>query len=297
MAMLDQMAAGLTAAGLAAGWPSTIGGISLGLIGLLIAGGLASGLLAGLFGIGGGGVLVPVLHDVFRLLGVPADHLMHMAVGTSLAIMIPTSFRSYLTHRSKGGVDMDILRRMAVPIIVGVVIGTLIARVASGTALKWLWIVFLTSMSAKLLFGRDDWRLGDHLPKSRLVEAYGVFVGVVSTLLSIGGGAFMTMFMTLYNRPLKQAIGTSSGCGPLISIPGMLGFMWAGWPVSQSGVLPVGSVGYVNVIGAVLIMPLSVMMAPVGARLAQGLAKRTLEIGLGCFMLSMAVRFAFTLLH
>jgi uncharacterized protein len=288
MAVIDQLTA----------WMGTaFGVIDLSLLALLIAGGLASGLLAGLFGIGGGGVLVPVLHDVFRLMGVAPDHLMHLAVGTSLAIMIPTTFKSYLTHRGKGGVDLDILKRMALPLIVGVVVGILIARVASGTAMKWVWIVFCVSMAAKLLFGREDWRLGDTIPQSRLVELYGVFVGTVSTLLSIGGGAFMTMFLTLYNRPIKTAIGTSSGCGPLIAIPGMLGFMWAGWPVSQAGGLPVGSVGYVNLIGALLIMPLSVMMAPVGARLAQGLSKRTLEIGLGCFMVTMAVRFAFALAH
>jgi uncharacterized protein len=276
---------------------TTFGIIDLSLFGLLLVGGLASGLLAGLFGIGGGGVLVPVLHDVFRLMGVPSDHLMHMAVGTSLAIMVPTTFKSYLTHRAKGGVDMDVLRRMAVPIVIGVIVGIFIAKVASGTMMKWVWIAFCVSMSAKLFFGREDWRLGDAVPQSRVVEAYGVFVGIISTLLSIGGGAFMTMFMTLYNRPIKTAIGTASGCGPLIAIPGMLGFMWAGWPTSQAGVLPVGSMGYVNLIGALLIMPLSVTMAPVGARLAQGLSKRTLEIGLGCFMVVMAIRFAFALAH
>jgi uncharacterized protein len=276
---------------------TTFGIIDLSLLGLLIIGGLASGLLAGLFGIGGGGVLVPVLHDVFRLMGVAPDHLMHLAVGTSLAIMIPTTFRSYLTHRAKGGVDHDVLRRMAVPIVLGVVIGICIAKIASGTMMKWVWIAFCTTMAAKLFFGREDWRLGDAIPQSRAVEAYGVFVGVVSTLLSIGGGAFMTMFLTLYNRPIKTAIGTSSGCGPLIAIPGMLGFMWAGWSASQAGGLPWGSMGYVNLIGALLIMPLSVTMAPVGARLAQGLSKRTLEIGLGCFMVAMAIRFGFALTH
>jgi uncharacterized protein len=276
---------------------TTFGFIDLSLMGLLIAGGLTSGLLAGLFGIGGGGVLVPVLHDVFRLMGVAPDHLMHMAVGTSLAIMIPTTFRSYLTHRSKGGVDVDVLRRMAVPIVIGVIVGVFIAKVASGTAMKWVWITFCVAMASKLFFGREDWRLGETIPSTRLVEVYGVFVGVVSTLLSIGGGAFMTMFMTLYNRPIKTAIGTASGCGPLIAIPGMLGFMWAGWSVQQGGGLPAGSVGYVNLIGAFLIMPLSVTMAPVGARLAQGMSKRALEIGLGCFMVTMAVRFAFALAH
>ena len=288
MALIDQLTTWIG---------TTFGIIDLSLLALLIVGGLSSGLLAGLFGIGGGGVLVPVLHDVFRLMGVAPAHLMHLAVGTSLAIMIPTTFKSYRTHSAKGGVDHDVLARMALPIIVGVVIGVLIARVASGTALKWVWIAFCTSMAAKLLFGREDWRLGDAIPTSRVVEGYGVFVGLVSTLLSIGGGAFMTMFMTLYNRPIKTAIGTASGCGPLIAIPGMLGFMWAGWPISMAGQLPVGSVGFVNLIGACLIMPLSVMTAPVGARLAQGLSKRTLEIGLGCFMIVMAIRFAFALAH
>jgi uncharacterized protein len=274
---------------------STSGGIDLSLFAVLIVGGLASGLLAGLFGVGGGGVLVPVLHDVFGLLGAAPALRMHMAVGTSLAIMIPTTMKSFGAHKAKGAVDESILERLIVPIVGGVVVGILIARVSSGFALKCIWITFLICMSAKLLFGRDDWRLGDAIPKSRFVEAYGVFVGMVSTLLSIGGGAFMTMFLTLYGRPLKQAIGTSSGVGPLIAVPGMLGFMWAGWPYSSTGQLPMGSVGYVNVVAALLIMPLSVSMAPVGARLAHGVSKRTLEIGFGCFMLAMAVRFLVSL--
>jgi uncharacterized protein len=114
-------------------------------------------------------------------------------------------------------------------------------------------------------------------------------------MMSIGGGAFIATFMTLYDRPLKQGIGTSSGFGPIIAIPGMLGFMWAGWSVMQAGTLPVGSVGFVNLIALALVAPLSVLTAPLGARVAHGVSKRTLEIGFGCFLLAVASRFALAL--
>lgn len=264
---------------------------------LLAVGGLATGFLAGLFGIGGGGILVPVLYEVFGALGVDASVRMHMAVGTSLAIIIPTSMKSFSAHRARGGVDFNVLRRLGPPVIVGVLIGIIIAKASSSAVLKWIWIVFALVMCSKMFLGRESWRLGPDIPKNLIVEVYAVAVGFVSTMMSIGGGAFITTLMTLYGRPIQQAIGTSSGFGPLIAIPGMLGFIWAGWPLSLSGSLPSGSFGFVNLFAVALVAPLSVMTAPLGARVAHGASKRTLEIAFGCFLLIVASRFAVALVY
>lgn len=269
------------------------------LLAFLAIGGLVTGFLAGLFGIGGGGILVPVIYEALGAIGVDPAIRMHMAVGTSLAVIIPTSTRSFLAHKARGGVDMSVIRRLALPVMIGVVIGVLVARSSPSAVLKWVWIVFAGVLSAKLFFGREDWRLGVEIPKSRLVEVYGIAVGFVSTMMSIGGGAFIATLMTLYDRPLKQGIGTSSGFGPIIAVPGMLGFIWAGWPLMgtpvEAGGLPIGSLGYVNLIAVALIAPLSVLTAPVGATVAHGISKRTLEIAFGCFLLAVASRFVLAL--
>ncbi len=267
------------------------------LLALLAVGGLATGFLAGLFGIGGGGVLVPVLYEVFGALGVDPSVRMHMAVGTSLAIIIPTSMKSFQAHKARGGVDVAVIKRLWLPVMVGVVVGILVAKSSPSSVLKWIWIVFAIVLSSKQFFGRESWRLGLDIPKSYLVEAYAIAVGFISTMMSIGGGAFITMLMTLYDRPLKQGIGTSSGFGPIIAVPGMLGFMWAGWGVMQTGGLPPGSIGFVNLIAVALVAPLSVMTAPLGARVAHGISKRTLEIAFGCFLLAVASRFALALIY
>lgn len=271
------------------------------LLAFLAAGGLATGFLAGLFGIGGGGVLVPVLYEAFGAVGVDPAIRMHMAVGTSLAIIIPTSTRSFLAHRARGGVDTGIIRRLALPVISGVLIGILVAKASPSAVLKWIWIVFALVLSSKLFFGKEHWRLGREIPKSRLVELYGAAVGFVSTMMSIGGGAFITTLMTLYDRPLKQGIGTSSGFGPIIAVPGMLGFMWAGWRLMDvdlaAGGLPMGSIGFVNLVAVALVAPLSVLTAPLGARVAHGISKRALEIAFGCFLLAVASRFAVALVR
>jgi uncharacterized membrane protein YfcA len=139
-----------------------------------------------------------------------------------------------------------------------------------------------------MFLGRDNWRLGSDIPRSLAVEAYGVFIGTISSLMSIGGGAYVVILMTLYGRPLHQAVATSSGFGPLIAIPGMLGFMWAGWGAPG---LPPGTVGYVSLLGAVLAIPTGLLAAPLGARVSHGLSKRELELAFGGFMTLVVLRF------
>ncbi len=203
------------------------------LILMLLVVGAVAGFLAGVFGIGGGAILVPVLYEAFRLTGVPLEVRMPLCIGTSLAIIIPTSIRSYLAHRARGSVDMEILRRWAVSVVLGVIIGSVIARYAPERVFKIVFVCVAWSAALRLLFGRDNWRLGTELPKSFFMQVYGMIVGALSTLMGIGGGLFSNLLMTLYGRPLLQSVATSSGLAVLISIPGALGYIYAGWPAAD----------------------------------------------------------------
>ncbi len=262
------------------------------LAGVLLAAGLVMGLLAGLLGIGGGGIVVPILFEVFAALGVAEDVRMHLCVGTTLAVIMPTSLRSFMSHKAKGAVDMEVIRSMAVPVVAGVAIGVLVARLSDDAVLKGIWAGAATAMALKLFFGRESWRLGDRIPGNPARALYGAFIGLISTLMSIGGGAFVTMMMTLYGRPIHQAVATSSGFGPMIAIPGTIGFIWAGWGAPG---LPPGSLGYVSLLGAAVIIPASVMAAPLGVRLAHGISRRALELAFATFLTVVAGRFFWSL--
>jgi uncharacterized membrane protein YfcA len=263
------------------------------LLAMLLGGGFVMGVLAGLLGIGGGGIMVPILYELFSAIGVDEAVIMHLCVGTSLAVIMPTSLRSFFSHRSKGAVDIDIIRSMALPVVAGVVIGTLVARYSNTTILTAIWAGAATMMSIKMFFGRESWKLGDEIPGNPGRALYGLFIGAISTLMSIGGGAFVTMMMTLYGRPIHQAVGTSSGFGPMIAIPGTLGFIWAGWGVAG---LPLGSLGFVSILSAAIIVPVSVLAAPLGVRLAHGISRHKLELFFATFLAIIALRFFWTLL-
>lgn len=271
----------------------SVGGLLM-LAGALIAAGLVTGFLSGLLGIGGGGVLVPVLYETFGIIGVDPSIRMHLALGTSLAVIIPTSLRSFYSHRAKGGVDTALLWRLGPWMVLGVVFGTLYASSSTGDGLKWIWVIFGNLLALKLALGRDDWRLGNDLPKPPVVEIYGLLVGFVAVLMSIAGGSFIVAFMTLYNRPLLQAVATSAGLGPMVAIPGALGLAIAGW---GHPLLPPMSLGYVNVLGAAVIIPASVLAAPIGVSMAHGLPKRKLELLFAAFMAAVAMRFAVSLIY
>lgn len=253
----------------------------------LAAAGAVTGVLAGVFGVGGGALIVPVLYELFRFMGVPEDVRMPLAVGTSLAIIVPTSIRSYVAHKARGGVDMTIIRAWAIPTVIGVIVGSALARFAPPVVFK-LVFVFVAGMSASRLLGNFAWRLGDDLPKGPLMTLYGLVIGVLSALMGIGGGQLSSMFMTFYNRPIHQAVSTSAGMGVIISIPGAIGYLLAG--LDKTG-LPPGSIGYVSLVGLVLFAPVSVWTAPLGVKLAHALPKRTLERAFGVFLLCVSLRF------
>ncbi len=259
----------------------------------LSSAGLLTGFLAGLLGVGGGAILVPVLYELFTFLKVDESVRMHMVLGTSLAVIVPTALRSFQGHYKRGAVDMDIWRRLAPWVGAGVVLGVLTARGASAVALKWVWVIAGSLIALKMAFGREDWMLANKLPSSRGIELTALLIGVVSALMSIGGGMFIVALLTLYGMPILQAVATSSGFGPVISIPGALGFMWAGVGVPGR---PPYSIGYVNVAAALVVIPTSIIAVPWGVRTAHGLSKRKLEIAFAVFLACVVARFLWSLL-
>lgn len=268
---------------------------------LLIAVGALAGFLAGVFGIGGGAILVPVFYECFRIAGVPLDVRMPLCIGTSLAIIIPTSIRSFRAHMARGAVDMEILRKWWWPILIGVVIGSLTARYAPERLFKIVFVVVAWSAAARLLLARDGWKLGDDLPDGPLMKVYGFFVGLLSTLMGIGGGLFSNLLMTFYGRPIHQAVATSSALAVLISIPGAIGYIYAGWPAAArfpdvaALQLPF-AVGYVSLIGALLVMPTSLLVAPLGVKAAHAMSKRALEMAFGIYLFIVGSRFVIALI-
>lgn len=268
---------------------------------LLIAVGALAGFLAGVFGIGGGAILVPVFYECFRIAGVPLEVRMPLCIGTSLAIIIPTSIRSFRAHMARGAVDIEILRKWWWPILIGVVIGSVTARYAPERLFKIVFVAVAWSAAARLLLARDGWKLGDDLPDGPLMKIYGFYVGLLSTLMGIGGGLFSNLLMTFYGRPIHQAVATSSALAVLISIPGAIGYIYAGWPAAArfpdvaALQLPF-AIGYVSLIGALLVMPTSLLVAPLGVKAAHAMSKRALEMAFGIYLFIVGSRFVIALI-
>ena len=259
----------------------------------IIIAGVITGLLAGLFGIGGGAVIVPVLYEVFRLLGVSDEVRMQLCIGTSIAIIVPTTIRSYLAHREKGLVIPGVIRMWAVPAVLGVICGAVIAAFAPSAVFKVAFIVIAVFIGSKFLFAGDRWNLATELPGRATMTVYGFVIGLGSSLMGVSGGSLSNIILTLYGKSIHNAVATSSGLGVPITIVGALGYIAAGWP--HEALLPPLSLGFVSLIGLVLMAPLSSLTAPYGARLAHKLSRRTLEIAFAIFLLLVSLRFVFSL--
>jgi uncharacterized membrane protein YfcA len=267
----------------------------LGILALAVAGsGVLTGIMAGLFGIGGGAVIVPVLYEVFGALGVPEDVRMQVCIGTSFAVIIPTALRSWATHRAGNpGLD-EVVRKWTPPAIAGVATGVAVATVAPAAVFKAAFAAIAGVVAAKLLLSRDSWRIADDLPRGPAQLPFGYLVGLAASLMGISGGSIVNMIMMLYGKPIHTAVATAAGLGVPIAVVGAIGFMLAGLP-HQSEMPPL-SVGYVSVIGFVVMAPVSSYTAGLGARLALKTPRRRLEILLGLYMASIAVRFVIALM-
>lgn len=264
----------------------------LALLGALALAGALIGFLAGLFGIGGGAISVPVFFEIFRLLGHAPEEAMPMAVGTSLAVIIPTSINSSRGHFLRGTVDMELLRLWAAPVVLGVLAGSVIARYAEPAVFQLVFIAVASVNAAKLLLGGAGWRLRDNLPARWVLRLYGTVIGLVSALMGIGGGAVSTLVLTLHNVPIHRAVSTSAGVGVLIALPGTIGYMAAGWGRPD---LPPDAIGFVSWATFLLTIPTSLLTTRLGVRAAHALSRRHLETAFGLFLVLVCLRFLWAL--
>ncbi len=255
--------------------------------------GAIAGLLAGMLGVGGGIVIVPVLFHMFGVLELPLETAMHMAIGTSLATIVPTSIFSMRAHFKKGTVDTDLLKTWAVWALVGAIIGTVLASQFKGWVLTAIFAVVATLVALNMA-SREGLKVADHLPGAKAVNALlSFFIGGFSVTMGIGGGTLTVPTLSAFNYPIHRAVGTAAALGLPIAIPGVIGFALAGWGVDNR---PPFSIGYVNVIGFFLIFPLSSLMAPYGARIAHSLnrvwLRRAFALFLGVTAVHMFLRLA-----
>jgi len=268
------------------GYP--IGEIAL--LALWIAGaGILVGVLAGLFGVGGGAIIVPVLYEVFRVLDVPEAIRMQACIGTSLAIIVPTTVRSYIAHKKKGAVIPQVVRLWALPAIVGVATGSLAARYVPAQVFKVVFVVFATFIAVRMLFGANHGETDGKLPRRPMLTFYGFLTGLVSSLVGVSGGSVSNAVLMFYGRPIQQAVATSAGVGVPITIAGTLGYVLAGWPYMAQ--MPPLSLGFVSLIGLAFMAPVSSYTATYGVQLAHWLPRRTLEIAFAIFLFLVSVRF------
>jgi uncharacterized membrane protein YfcA len=260
----------------------------VGLAAAMAATGLASGLLAGLLGVGGGIVIVPVLFSVFPFFGIAEAVQMKLAVGTSLATIIPTSIQSARKHFAKGTMDVALLRSLVPAITVGVALGTLLGILVQGRVHTAVFAVIALAVALNMGFTRVDWRLRESFPTGKRRHAIGGFIGAVSAMMGIGGGTVGVPILSMFGAPIRSAVATASAFGVIISIPATAGFLYGGW---GNPALPPFSLGYVNLLGFALIVPASLLAAPWGVQLAHSipplLLKRCFAVFLGLTVLRM----------
>ena len=263
------------------------------LMGLLLVSGAFAGLLAGLFGVGGGIILVPTLLYVFDELGYTSELTTHLAVGTTLGIIVPTSIISTWSYYKKGSGNMVMLRKLALPVASGALIGSMLAGSLHSSVLKAIFVV-LSLIIALNLFQKNNFILGTKLPvKVKLWSVVGL-IGLISAMMGIGGGVFFTSYLTAYSLPLLSAVGTSSSLALMISIPGVIGYILSGW---NSISLPPLSYGYFNLAGFLCLVPMTMVMAPLGAKLAHLLDKEKLKRWFAIFLLLMSLRMLYKIYY
>ncbi len=254
---------------------------------LLAAVGLVAGALAGLLGVGGGIVIVPALYHTFSYLDIDPNIRMHLAVGTSLATIIPTALRSVAGHRKKDAVDMALLRTWAPPLLIGVIAGTTLAGRTSDQTLTLVFAIIALGVSLHMAFARQDLALADHLPTGIGGKLIPTVIGAFSAMMGIGGGTLSVPILTLFRYPIHRAVATSAGFGLVIAVPATVGFVYFGW---QAAGLPPQSYGYVNLLGFLVIVPAAYLSVPLGVRMAHTLSPKLLRKAFAFFLAATALR-------
>lgn len=262
----------------------------------LSAVGAVAGLTSGLFGIGGGSVMVPVLFFAFISLGVPEDVVMHCAVATSSSVIIFNAIRSVRSHHSHRAVDWDLLwpknplQSYAIWIGLGAFAAAIwIAPRLSGASMILIFAVIGSVVALKFIFGQPDWRLRDTVPGGVARPLVGSTVGAISAIMGIGGGSLTVPLMNMCGVPIHRAIGTASGFGLAIALPATLGFIVSGWGIAGR---PAFSLGYVNILGFTVIAAVAFLTIPLGAKLAHGMSQKRLKMIFGVCLLLVAANMA-----
>lgn len=253
-------------------WPFVLG---------LLATGVISGVAAGLLGIGGGAIIVPALASALALLGFDSDVVQHVAVGTSLAIIIPTGIASARAHDKRGAVDHRILKLWAPVVVVATFIGGLMAGLYTGDVLRIVFGVVALFIAANIVLPFQE-RLMGHLRDSALTHRISAaVVGYISALMGVGGGSLSVPTLHAFGASMHKAVGTGAAIGVFIALSGTLGFIISGWSVEGR---PPLSLGYINIVALVLIGATAALCAPWGAALAHKLQQRTLKLAFAAFL-------------
>ncbi len=253
----------------------------------MLATGSVAGVLAGLFGIGGGIVIVPVLEAALGFVGVDPAIRMHVAVGTSLATIIPTSVSSARAHHQRKSVDVDIVKRWGIFVLLGALLGAWIASQVHSRVLAMVFATLALLVAIKMGLMPESRNLTEEVPRGPAVAVIPTAIGCFSSMMGIGGGTFSVMTLTLFNEPIHRAVGTAALFGLVISLPATIGFMVAGWGDAR---VPPASLGYVSLIGFACIAPATVLAAPLGAKIAHAFSGRRLSMLFGAFLVIASIR-------
>lgn len=257
---------------------------------ILAAMGSIAGLFAGLLGIGGGIIIVPVLAVVFEYQGVNIDVLMHVSIGTSLATIVITSLSSIRSHHKHKAINWDVVRTIAGGVFVGGLIGALVAKMITGDLLQTLFAIFMMLISIQMFFGNTA-KPHRRLPKPPGMIATGTTIGIISSVMGVGGGSMSVPFLTWCNMSIRNAVATSSAIGFPIAVSGTIGFIITGWSVIDR---PPISVGYVNIPAFLSIVIASTIFAPLGVKIAHRLSPSRLKRLFALFILILALRMLFS---
>lgn len=258
----------------------------------LLVTGIIAGLLAGLLGVGGGIVIVPVLYHLFTLLGVDPEVRMHVAVGTSLATIIPTSIISARAHYKRGSLDKQLLQHLIPSVIAGVIIGAVVSHWLSGDALTTVFAVIAFLVAVNMGLRKESPQLSNGLPGTFGCSVIGGSIGGLSTLMGIGGGTLSVPILSVFKIPMHVAVGTGAALGVVISLPGAFGFLINGLGVDNR---PPFTFGYINLAGLALIVPMTMLCVPYGAKLAHSVDARRLRQLFALFLFLTALRMIYSL--
>lgn len=254
--------------------------------------GAVVGVLAGLLGVGGGTIIVPILSAVFPLQGVPLGYVQQMALGTSLASIMITSISSARAHNAKGAVQWKIVREITPGILLGTFFGGLIATMLPVLFLKIFFICFLFAIAAQMISGKKP-KASRNMPGAIGTASAGGVIGLVSSFVGIGGGSLSVPFMTYCNVPIHTAVGTSAAIGFPIAVAGTLGYIVGGWNVPD---LPSGCLGFVNLWALLGIALASFITAPLGVKLSHSLPTQKLKLSFAIFLILIALKMSYDLI-